>query len=187
MVPQDTESSLSRREEWLARLERWTEWPLTALALLLIPILLAPYLFPISPSTRSMLDDLDYLIWGVFAADLTIKLLVAPHRTMYLRKHWFDVILVALPMLRPLRATRSLGELRSLVAVRAVAASGRVMVVSRQLLTRHGFQYVLLSAIIVVLAAGSLVTVFEREAPDANIKTLPDGLWWAVATITTVG
>lgn len=27
----------------------------------------------------------------------------------------------------------------------------------------------------------------ERNAPDANITTLGDALWWAVTTITTVG
>lgn len=27
----------------------------------------------------------------------------------------------------------------------------------------------------------------ERSAPDGNIKTFPDALWWAVTTVTTVG
>ena len=27
----------------------------------------------------------------------------------------------------------------------------------------------------------------ERDAPASNIKTLPDALWWAATTVTTVG
>ena len=38
-----------------------------------------------------------------------------------------------------------------------------------------------------VIMAGAFVTVAERNATDATIQDLPDGLWWAVTTVTTVG
>ncbi len=72
------------------------------LALLLIPILLVPELFDLGAETQAVFDALDYLIWGVFAADLLAKVAIAPARGRYL-----DVVLVALPMLRPLRLARS--------------------------------------------------------------------------------
>ena len=37
------------------------------------------------------------------------------------------------------------------------------------------------------VAAGALVTALERDAPEASIRSLPDGLWWAATTVTTVG
>ena len=39
-----------------------------------------------------------------------------------------------------------------------------------------------------MLFAGA-VTVYgaERDQPDANIRTFPDALWWAMTTMTTVG
>ncbi len=77
------------------------------LALLLIPILLVPELFDLGAETQAVFDALDYLIWGVFAADLLAKVAIAPARGRYLRTHWIDVVLVALPMLRPLRLARS--------------------------------------------------------------------------------
>jgi voltage-gated potassium channel len=176
-----------RRAAWLARLERWTDWPLTLLALALIPLLLAPSLFDLSPHTQATLDDLDYLIWGVFAADLLAKLAIAPQRRAYLRAHWFDVVLVALPVLRPLRLVRSVRALQALRAVRSVAALARVLAVGRRVLVRRGLHYALLAALACVLVGGSLATAFERDAPDATIRTLPDGLWWAITTVTTVG
>jgi voltage-gated potassium channel len=176
-----------RRAEWLERLEQWTEWPLTILALALIPILVMPYVYDLSPTTIHTLDALDYLIWGVFAADLIAKVLITPARRRYLRSHWFDVLLVGLPMLRPLRVTRSMRVLRSFPAVRVAAAGSRVLVMGRGLLLDHGLVYVLLTALIVIVGAAGLVTNAERHAPEATIRTFPDGPWWAIVTVTIVG
>lgn len=38
-----------------------------------------------------------------------------------------------------------------------------------------------------ILVAAALVLNFERDAPNGNIRSYPDALWWAVTTITTVG
>ncbi len=180
-------SRTAQRAVWLARLERWTAWPLNALALALVPILLAPYLLSLSNDTQALLLNLDYLIWGVFAADLALKLAVAPHRGRSIRAHWADVVLIALPMLRPLRVVRSLRTVRVLRAGRAGVAAMRGLIGIRRALARRGVQYTALSALVIVVAAGSLVTALERDAPDTSIRSLPDGLWWAATTVTTVG
>jgi voltage-gated potassium channel len=174
-------------DTWLARLERWTEWPLTLLALAFLPILLAPYLFSLSDETVETLEAIDYLIWGVFAADLIAKVAVAPDRRRYLRTHWFDVVLVALPLLRPLRVVRSARALRALRAGRALVAVARVLAGSQRILARRGLGYTLLAGLIIVVAAAGLATIFERDAQDASIGSFADGLWWSVTTITTVG
>ena len=44
-----------------------------------------------------------------------------------------------------------------------------------------------LAAFIVLVTSSVLVLEFEVSAPDANITTGGDALWWAVVTITTVG
>jgi voltage-gated potassium channel len=175
------------RAERLMRLERWTDWPLTFLALLLIPILIAPHVAQLSPQSLAVLDGIDYLIWGIFAADFAAKLIIAPRRIGYIRHHWFDVILVALPVLRPVRAVRSVRALRLMRAGRAVAALMRILIITRSVLARHSFHYVLLVVVLFILTGGSLVVEFEKDAPDANIHTIPDGLWWAITTTTTVG
>lgn len=179
--------SEERRAEWLTRLEAWTERPLTALSLLLIVVLLAPYLFDLSDEAEDTLLGIDYMIWGVFAADLVAKVAIAPDRRRYLTSHWLDVLLVVLPLLRPLRVVRSLRAMRALRAGRATLAVARVLVGIRRMPARKGVRYVLTTGLIVVVAAGSLVTVLEEGHPEANIQSLPDGLWWAVATVTTVG
>jgi voltage-gated potassium channel len=90
-------------------------------------------------------------------------------------------------MLRPFRVARSVRALRLLRASRAIVAAVRVLIIGRTILVRRGLHYVLLAALAVITLGGSLGVVFERDAPDASITSLPDGLWWAVTTVTTVG
>ena len=46
------EPSAERRAGWLARLERWDDRPLTVLAIVLIPLLLAPCVCDLTPETE---------------------------------------------------------------------------------------------------------------------------------------
>jgi len=57
----------------------------------------------------------------------------------------------------------------------------------QDVLKRHKLGYTLLIALVVVVGSGLLVATIEEASPDRNIKSIPDGLWWAVTTITTVG
>lgn len=38
-----------------------------------------------------------------------------------------------------------------------------------------------------VLVLGPLGYYFERANPESNIKSILDGMWWAIVSITTVG
>jgi voltage-gated potassium channel len=169
------------REELLDRIERLTEVPLTALAVLLVPALLVPALWSVDPAVDAALDSLTWVVWGVFAADLVAKLVVAPDRVGYLRRHWLDAALVLLPMLRPLR---SLHLLRLLWAGGAAA---RFLDGSRRLFRHHGLGFILFAAVVVTFSAAALALASEESAPGASIRSFPDALWWAVTTITTVG
>ncbi len=45
----------------------------------------------------------------------------------------------------------------------------------------------LLAAAVLVVNGAIMVYLFERHAPDSNIHTLGESLWWALVTVTTVG
>ncbi len=58
---------------------------------------------------------------------------------------------------------------------------------AKRILTRQGLFWVLSAALMLVLLAGALVDAAERNEPHATIHNLSDGIWWAAATVTTVG
>lgn len=158
-----------------------TELPLLVLALLFLPVLLAPFVFTLPDAVAAGLDLLSWTIWAAFAAEYVIKLYLAPDRGRMVRTHVFDLVIVVVPFLRPLRG------LRLLRLVHASAAVGRAGVGGRRLLGRRGFSGFLLVVFGTVTAAGLLAWVFERGHPEAQITHPVEGIWWALVTATTVG
>jgi voltage-gated potassium channel len=114
------------------------------------------------------------------------KAYLAPSRIVYLRRHWFDVLIVVLPFLRPLRLMRSASGVRVLGVARLVPVLGRIVYSAKFVLNQHGLKYVLLAGLLIMLLSAGLITLFERN-DNGSIRDFDDGLWWAATTITTVG
>jgi voltage-gated potassium channel len=45
----------------------------------------------------------------------------------------------------------------------------------------------MVSAVLLIYTVALSVLHFERGAPNANITTMGDSLWWAIVTVTTIG
>lgn len=90
--------------------------------------------------------------------------------------------------MRSLRALRifqigRLGRLlRLLRLLRIFGFMARAWSSSRRILGGHSFGYVLLTSAVFVVGGGALFVLVEGQD-----LTLLDGIWWAVATLTTVG
>jgi voltage-gated potassium channel len=157
------------------------------LSLAIIPLLVIPLTVDLSPGAADTLEAIGWMIWAIFAAEYGVRLYLAPERWHFIRHNVIDLLVVLLPFLRPLRVARSARALRLLRAARAVVILARIGEAARNVLRRHGLQYVLLVAMGVVVAGGLLVEEAERSAPGTHIHNVADGLWWAVTTVTTVG
>ena len=82
---------------------------------------------------------------------------------------------MAVPFLRPFRLLR-------LVAIVGVASRR-----AGHSLAGRATIYVVVVAIVVMVASAFVVLNAERPDPDANITTVGDALWWSMTTVTTVG
>ncbi|MBM9458305.1 two pore domain potassium channel family protein [Nocardioides sp. zg-536] len=159
-------------EQW----ERRSEVPLILLALAFLVAYAWPVLDPrIDADLRLFLTWVSWAVWVAFAADLLIRLVLAQDRRRYALSHWYDVALVALPLLRPLRLLRLLALVRILDRSASSNLAGRVLV------------YVSGATSLAVLLGSLAVLDAERDADGANLTTFGDAIWWACATVTTVG
>jgi voltage-gated potassium channel len=133
----------------------------------------------VDPSLPTWLDHacqtIIYVVWAAFVADLAVRLWLAERRGRYLLTNWFDVLVVALPLLRPLRAVRALLLISVLTRRGQPFVRGKVV----QAVTVSGAALCGIAALAVLDA--------ERNAPGANIVTLGDAAWWTATTVTTVG
>ncbi|MEV8568838.1 potassium channel family protein [Streptomyces sp. NPDC051322] len=161
------------------RLSRWearTEMPLFALSLLF----LACY------AVRVLARDTDPLLrnaalagllaaWLVFAADYAVRLVLSGQGLRFPRSHGLDTLVLALPLLRPLRMVRVYTAVQRRRAQPRLSLHARVMA------------YASLSAVLLGFAGSLAVYSSERSAPGASIRTFGDSVWWAAATLSTVG
>ena len=148
---------------------------MTALALLMIPILVIPLVHPVRGALAESFDLADYLIWAVFTVDYGVRLYLVPRRWAFVRSHPVDLAVVVLPFLRPLRALRAM---RLLAATRLAAFLWTGLSHARAIIARHSLQYVLVIVIAVMLAAAGLEVSFEAHAPGSTIHGYGDALWW---------
>ena len=162
--------SARSREEMLDRLERMTELPLLLLSFVMVPVLLGPLLWELTPREATVFDTLNAYIWAIFAGDLVIKVAVAPRRWEFLKSHWLEVVVVVVPFFRSLRL------------VRLFLFGSRAFVRARRLVN---VDFILVYAIGVVIIAATVITAAEQG--HDTIVSFPDALWWSVVTVTTVG
>lgn len=170
-----------RDEAAYERAQSLFEIPILVLALAFLPIAVAPMVLPLSPEIEAALEAAAWLIWGMFVFEYVVLLYLAPDRRRMVRTHVLDLVIIVLPFLRPLRAARVLRLLR------AGSAVGRAGQAVRRLTGRRGFRGFLAVVLGVIVSCGVLVWAFEHNAPEAQITSVADGLWWALVTATTVG
>lgn len=176
----------SRREELLHRFEDLTEWPLLFLSVLMIPLLLVPLVTSVSHSTDQGIETVLWITWGVFAVELSIRTYLATNRVNYLIRNWPDVLIVAVPFLRPLRVARSARALRVLRLARVGPFMIRAFTSAHQVLKHRGLQYVLLLGLLMIFGSAGMVTLLE-QGRGSRLDDYGTALWWAMTTITTVG
>jgi voltage-gated potassium channel len=120
----------------------------------------------------------------VFVFEYLTKLYLVPARRSFVTHHVVDLMVIALPMFRPLRGLRLLRVFRVARAGIVVAnAVGR----GRAILAHRGLQFVLLGVLLIIFVGAALVLAFEARAHGSNIHDFGDALWWAIVTATTVG
>jgi voltage-gated potassium channel len=173
--------------EALNRFERQTALPMLVLALAIVPLLVIPAVYSLSPGTETTFEALSWFIWAAFTVEYLIRLYLAPAKGRFIANNKIDLLVIIIPFLRPLRVLRSARALRVLRAARGAAFLLRAMDATRDVITRHKLHYALSVTIVSVVAGALMVESFERGAADSNIESVPDAIWWAITTVTTVG
>ena len=135
---------------------------------------------------RRVLEYSDGAICVVFLVDFVVSLYKAPDRWRYIYTWgWLDLVssIPVFEVARWGRAARLARLLRVLRGVKATRSLGTLALAKR---TQSAFFAVALIAILLHIVASISILQVE-SAPESNIKTAEDALWWALTTMTTVG
>jgi voltage-gated potassium channel len=159
-------------------LQRWedrTEWPLTGVAIAFLVAYSVQVLADPGGLTSRVLAVTLLALWAAFALDYLVRLALAPQRLRWFVRHMLDFVIVAVPVLRPLRLLRLVVIVAALQKAFGDAFRGRIVV------------YTAASAVLLVYAASLAILQAERASPSAHIKNFGDAVWWSITTMTTVG
>jgi voltage-gated potassium channel len=148
----------------LAAYEARTQAPLDLLALVTLWIVVVPP-WDFGHDVQGIWWTVRIALSVVYGIDLVIRGVLAGRPVRYALGHPVALAAVLFPPVRVIFSFR---------LVRSVFRRG------------HLGRF-LAAAAVLVLDAAVIVYLFERHAPDSNIHTLGESVWWSLVTFTTVG
>ena len=148
----------------LAEYEARTREPLDLLALATLWLIVVPW-WDYGHGAEYIVLAFRVALSVVYGIDIAIRSTLASRHVHYALTHPIALISVVIP---PVRVTFSIRLVRSMFR-------------------RGHLGRFLVAATVLVLNCAVIVYLLERHAPDSNIHTLGEALWWSFVTVTTVG
>jgi voltage-gated potassium channel len=136
----------------------------------------------LTPTTSLVLAAAGWTIWGLFVAEFVAKLVVAPHRGRFLRRHWLQTLALLVPTLRLLGFLRLLRIGRALPAARVLSSSYRSAGTAAKLV-RSRLGYLGALTTVAVLGVAQLAYLFERELRSGALASFGDALLWSASVV----
>lgn len=156
--------------------ERRTLYPNLIMSPLLLFLLSALILNDnLSTSMRSLYTIGFFAIWGFFIFDYVVRLALHKKRLIFVKKNIIDFISLFIPLIRPFRFFAYLHKLQSLQGNSPSHRRRRMIIV------------LIVSVALFIYVISLLEYAVERHAPESNINSFGNTLWWAHVTMTTVG
>lgn len=155
------------------------------LSIYVLGALLVDTVYVLDPETSSLLNYFDNAICAFFFVEFSVRFYKADNKLKFMRWGWIDLV-SSIPMVDFLRAGRILRLIRLLRVVRAFRSTRHL--VSHIFKNKAQGALTSVSIIAVLIVIFSAIAMLQVEdAPNSNIKTAEDAIWWAYVTITTVG
>lgn len=127
-----------------------------------------PVLHPVYGREGALLGA---VTWLIFALDFVIRFVIDPSKRTFISRYWPLLVALVFP------------PLRILLVISAVKRITR----DRNSLAKMVGLYAIYSTMLVVIFGALLTLTFEIDAPNANIRSFGDSIWWGFVTVTTVG
>jgi voltage-gated potassium channel len=157
-----------------------------ALCIYVLAALAFEAVLKLDDQTRQILAYADTGLCAVFLADFGWSLYRAENRLRYLLTWGWVDLLSSIPTLDLARWGRAARAARLIRLLRGIRATKTLVDVALQ--KRAQSAIVAASLVSLLLVLGASIAILQMEtAPESNIKSADDALWWAVTTITTVG
>jgi len=155
------------------------------LTLYVLGALVVDTFWQLTPETSKLLTKFDYLICLFFFLEFTYRFIKADNKLNFMKWGWID-LLSSIPMVDFLRAGRLLRLIRLLRVMRAFHSTRQLLNHIFSNKAKGALTSVSILAILLIIFSSIAILAIE-DAPNSNIKTAEDAIWWTYTTISTVG
>lgn len=157
---------------------------MTAVALLALALVVAESTLDKSSEVAKLFGSFDFAVCGIFLIDFVIRLARAPRKLKYLFGWGLLDLAASIPFVTGLRFIRLVRVFRLIRAVKSI----RLLSIA----VTHNYRAAALAMVMIVMVFGVVlcsagVLQYESTAPNGNIKTAGDVMWWAAVTASTIG
>lgn len=147
--------------------------------------LIAYSFFEIADETKRLILILDDVVCFVFLYDFFHRFAIAGNKKLYLKWGWIDFV-SSIPVFHFLRYGRLVRMLRIILVLRAFRSAKYI--VKHIFKTTSEISFTSIAFMILILIVFGSVAILQVEnAPDSNIKTAEDAIWWVIVAVMTVG
>ncbi|MCW3089459.1 MAG: ion transporter [Ferruginibacter sp.] len=132
-----------------------------------------------------ILTIIDDIICVVFLFDFAKRFYEAENKWKFMKWGWIDLV-SSIPTLEFMRVGRALRLIRLLRILRAFRSTRHL--VNHVFKNKTQGTLTAATVIAILMIIFSSIAILQVEvAPNSNIKTAEDAIWWAYVTMTTVG
>ncbi len=184
----DAHRTRAERYRLVAEIEGVLDGPTTYLALLFAALLVTELALTAQHMTvPTVLGWIQLAIWAVFVVHFVLGITISPDRGRYLRRNWLTALSLVVPFLRAFRLLRAIRVVRAMNSLRVLAGFNRAARSMRGALAWSRAGYAAGLAVTAAFLGSAILLMFEADAPKSQITGYAEALWWASATLTTVG
>ena len=147
--------------------------------------LLIETFFSLPKEISKVLSFVDNLICIIFLFDFALRFKKAENKLKFMKWGWIDLI-SSVPTFNFMRAGRLLRLIRLIRLIRAFRSTRHIV----EHVFKNKMQGTLTSVTIIsvlMLLFSSIAILQFETAPNSNIKTAEDAIWFSYSTMTTVG
>ena len=155
--------------------ETHLEIPTIFVAFLFLASLVIPSAYSFDSTIKSTFTNLELFLWSLFTLEYIVRVAVSGDRWYFIKRHPIDLLVIIIPFAQGLRI------------LRIIALTAYFVRKARNLFITKNILFLISMAPLMLTISGVLMYEAESKAKGTTIKTFWDSLWWAVATMSTVG
>lgn len=164
------------RDELAERIADRLDVPITAAGVIFLLLVLAETISEPKGAVGTVFSAISWTLWVLFVGEFVLRLVIAPSTSRFLRRNWWQIVFLAVPALRFVRALRVLRAARIGRVLSSAVRSSRTA--GRKLSSRLAA----LGVVTVVVVLGASQVLFEL----GDYATYGDALY-AAALATIAG